>query len=180
MHRYYRSVVMKPTLLATSIAGLLVGGLLAILAWGVTDPVSPQTSSTLVGHVAPEMTIRSLAGGEYDLASLKGRPVVLNFWASWCVPCRQEAPFLNASARENSAIQFLGADIQDSDSAAMAYQAEVKSPYPVGPISRGSYLRFGVIAPPETYFIDARGYILARYLGPLDGRTLAKYLDLIR
>lgn len=171
---------MSPRLSVWSAGGLVVGSFLSILAWGVWHPAAQQASTGAIGREAPELAIRDLAGREYDLAGFRGKPVVLNFWASWCVPCRQEAPALNAAARGNPGVQFLGADILDSDAAARSYQAEIQSPYPVGPVIRGSYLRFGVIAPPETYFIDARGKVLARFLGPVDGDRLARYLAMIQ
>ena len=159
---------------------IIVGGFLAILAWGLTHPALRLASTNLIGKAAPELTIRGLSGGEYSLSQFRGRPVVLNFWASWCVPCRQEAPVLNDAALNNPDVQFLGIDIQDSEVAAAAYQTQFRSPYPVGPIVSGNYLRFGVAAPPETYFIDGRGVLLARFIGPLDADTLKSFLAQVR
>ena len=171
---------MKHPVFAWAAGALVLGGLLAMLSWGLTHPALRLASTNLIGRPTPELTIRNLSGGEYSLAQFRGRPVVLNFWASWCIPCRQEAPILNEGSVANPAVQFLGADIQDSDAAAEAYQAEFRSPYPGGPIIRGSYLRFAVAAPPETYFINSQGILLARFIGPLNAETLDKYLALIR
>lgn len=159
---------------------LIVGVLLAVLVWGLSHPALQRASTSLIGHPAPDLTLRSLGGGEYTLSQFRGHPVVLNFWASWCVPCRQEAQVLNQGSSGNPDFQFLGADIQDSDAAAAGYQAEIRSPYPVGPIVFGSYLRFAVAAPPETYFINARGILVARFIGPLEADTLSRYMALIR
>lgn len=162
-------------------AGAIAVGVLAVvLGWGLSHPALQRASANLIGQEAPELTLRNLGGGESTLNDFRGHPVVLNFWASWCVPCRLEAPALNAAASSTPGVQFLGADIQDSDAAAATYQAEFRSPYPVGPIVRGSYLRFGVVAPPETYFINARGVMVARFIGPLDTQTLARYLAMIQ
>jgi cytochrome c biogenesis protein CcmG, thiol:disulfide interchange protein DsbE len=152
--------------------GGIAGVLLGTLGWGLLHPVGPSPSA-LVGKSAPSITIASLDGSELMVPSLKGMPMVVNFWASWCVPCKQEAPILNAAARNYAGrVQFAGVDIQDSESTARAYQAEVQSPYPVGPSIAGSYLHWGVTAPPETFFVDAQGVVVAKIVGPVDRQRL--------
>ena len=151
--------------------------LMAGLGWGLIHAAS-KAPATLVGRPAPELAIRTFDGRVYDLAQLRGTPVVLNFWASWCVACRQEAPVLAAAANRSAGrIQFLGADFQDSDQAAKAYEAEIKDPYPVGPIIRGSYRDFGVTAPPETFFIDRQGRVRFKVVGGLTDETARHHLD---
>ena len=159
------------------VGGGLVGLLLGSLGWGLLHPAGP-VPSTLLGKPAPEMTIAALDGSQQRLAELRGTPVVVNFWASWCVPCKEEAPILNAAAREYSGrVQFVGVDVQDSDSAARKYQAEVQSPYPVGPAIAGSYLDWGVTAPPETFFISRQGIVISKILGPVDRQRLEVYMS---
>ena len=151
--------------------------LMAGLGWGLIHPAN-KAPATLVGKPAPELAIRTFDGRVYDLAQLRGTPVVLNFWASWCVACRQEAPVLAAAANRSAGrIQFLGADFQDSDQAAKAYEAEIKDPYPVGPIIRGSYRDFGVTAPPETFFIDRQGNVISQVAGPLSDKLMTVYIS---
>src|SRR5258708_4257578 len=115
------------------VGGLAVGTLFASLGWGLLHAAQKQPSS-LVGTQVPDITIRSLDGDLISLRALKGTPLVINFWASWCVPCRQEAPALAAAAERTSGkAQFVGVDIQDTDSAARAYETDVKSPIRSGP-----------------------------------------------
>ena len=168
---------MRATTLGWAVGAGAVVTLLASLGWGLSHPAN-QPPKRIVGQLAPDMTIPPLEGGELKLSSLRGTPLVVNFWASWCVPCRQEAPVLNAAARKQSGrVQFVGVDIQDTDQAARAYQAEVQSPYPVGPAVRGSYRDWGVTGPPETFFLDRRGVVISRIVGPVDAKRLEVYLS---
>jgi len=156
--------------------GLAAGTLLASLAWGLLHAAQQQPSS-LIGSQVPDLTIQSLDGQVVGLRALKGTPLIINFWASWCIPCRQEAPVLAAEARRVAGqAQFVGVDIQDTDTAARAYEAEIKSPYPVGPAIHGSYRDFGVTAPPETFFVDRRGIVQSRIIGPVDSHRMDIYL----
>lgn len=171
---------MRVQMVGWSLGGAMLAVLMAALGWGLTHPAN-KAPATLVGHRAPELAIRTFDGNLYDLGTLRGTPIVLNFWASWCVPCREEAPVLDAAAnRHAGSIQFLGANFQDSDSAAQAYEAQVKDPYPVGPIIRGSYHDFGVTAPPETFFIDRQGNVVSQFAGPFTDKVLAVYLSQLR
>jgi len=168
--------VRRRALAAWVAGGLAVGTLLASLTWGLLHAAQQQPSS-LIGSQVPDLTIRSLAGDEVSLRALRGTPLVINFWASWCVPCKQEAPVLAAAAnRLAGKVQFVGIDIQDTDSAARAYEADVKSPYPVGPAVHGSYRDFGVTAPPETFFVDRHGTIQSRIIGPVDSHRMDIHL----
>lgn len=159
---------MKLATLGWGVGGAFVAVLLLTLGWGLSHPASKQPTG-IVGLAAPALTIQTLDGKQVALSDLRGTPLVVNFWASWCVPCRQEAPVLNsAAAKYAGLIHFVGVDIQDTDSAARAYQAEFKSPYPVGPAILGNYLQWGVSAPPETFFIDRHGTVISKFIGPLN------------
>jgi cytochrome c biogenesis protein CcmG, thiol:disulfide interchange protein DsbE len=152
--------------------------LLGALAWGLAHPANGPGDQVL-GQRAPDLVVQSLDGGQVRLSDLRGRPVVLNFWASWCVPCRQEEGALKAAAeRWRGSVGFLGVNVQDSPQAARAYQAEVRYPYPVGQAVPGVPAAYAVKAPPETFFIDGRGVVVARFLGPLDAGLIARYLQL--
>jgi len=159
------------------VGGLAVGTLLASLGWGLLHAAQQQPRS-VVGSQIPDLTIRSLDGDLVSLRGLKGTPLVVNFWASWCVPCRQEAPVLAAAAQRMAGkAQFVGVDMQDTDSAARAYEAEIRSPYPVGPAIHGSYRDFGVTAPPETFFVDRYGIVQSRIIGPVDAQRMEVFMS---
>jgi cytochrome c biogenesis protein CcmG/thiol:disulfide interchange protein DsbE len=169
----------RPRLLGWSIGGLVAGGLLAVLGWGLAHP-GAGAPSPIAGRPAPDLVVRTFAGPSVSVSSFKGRPLVLNFWASWCTPCRQEAPVLAAASRAGDGAEFLGAAIQDSEAPARAFEAEFQVPYQDGLDTEGGYLRYGVTGPPETFFIDRQGIIRYRHQGPLDAATLRTYLDRIK
>ena len=170
--------------MGTRWAGWLAGAavvalVFGVLAWGLAHPALLQ-SPTATGRIAPNLAIQPFDGGAVALADLRGQPVVLNFYASWCPGCRQEAAALAESARANGGVRFVGADIQDTEEAGRAFETEVRHGYPAGPVTIGSYLQFGVTGPPETFFIDRSGRIAGHFAGPLDGPTIDLYLARIR
>ncbi len=153
--------------------------LVAALAWGLAHPAS-RPADTVLGKPAPDVVVQGLDGARSSLAALRGRPVVLNFWASWCAPCRQEeGPLKTAAQHWEGRVAFLGVDFRDSAGAARATQERVHYPYPVGPAAAGIPADYGVTAPPETFFIDPRGVVVARFVGPLDASLIDRYLQLV-
>ncbi|MBI3749470.1 MAG: TlpA family protein disulfide reductase [Chloroflexi bacterium] len=166
-------------LLISLVAGLVLVGLISLVAVGFTrDP--GRIESPLIGRAAPGFRLDSLDGTTIDLAALRGRPVVLNFWASWCIPCRDEAPLLRA-AQERYAprnVRFLGIVYQDSAASAQAFVVRYGIAYPslLDPDGRTA-LDYGVYGIPETYFIAADGTIRAKQIGPLDATSLDRQIE---
>jgi cytochrome c biogenesis protein CcmG/thiol:disulfide interchange protein DsbE len=169
---------------STRTLGWIAGGaaaavVLAALTWGLLHPANAP-ADTVLGRPAPNLVVQRLDGGSVALSELRGHPVVLNFWASWCTPCRQEEGALKAAAqRWTGSVAFLGIDIQDSLPAARSYQDQARYPYPVGQAAGGVPTSYGVKAPPETFFIDGHGTVVARFLGPLDPGLIGRYLQLV-
>jgi cytochrome c biogenesis protein CcmG/thiol:disulfide interchange protein DsbE len=171
----------------------VVVGLVALLAWAT---LSAGRGNSLVSRIAageappappfslevlwprtetwPGETRRRLADGRLDLDELSGRPVVINFWASWCIPCRDEAPILSASARAHAGeVVFLGIDVQDLKSDALAFSREFQTPYvSVRDRGNGTYEDYGLTGVPETYYLNAGGRIVAHTPGAVSRRTL--------
>lgn len=141
---------------------LLAASLVALLAYGLMKP-SPDArlGSVLVDKPAPNFTLTSLDEQTITLTSLKGQPVVVNFWASWCVPCRQEAPLLRElDEQSGQKMRLLGILFQDTDKAARAFNQEFNLKYPtLRDPKLATAIDYGVAGVPETFFIDAQGVI---------------------
>jgi cytochrome c biogenesis protein CcmG, thiol:disulfide interchange protein DsbE len=119
---------------------------------------------------APALTLTTFDGREIALSSLRGQPVVLNFWASWCGPCRSEAALLEKGWREyqDTGAVFLGVAINDEETPARAFLDEYAVTYPSGLDATGEWdLHFRVRGLPETFFIDREGRIVDHVSGPI-------------
>jgi cytochrome c biogenesis protein CcmG/thiol:disulfide interchange protein DsbE len=151
-----------------------VAAILAFLTVSVARP-APPVDTPLVGRPAPPFDLETLDGGRLSLAELRGSPVVLNFWASWCIPCREEAPILRAADAEYRArgLRIVGVVYQDSAGNARDFMGRYGQTYPglLDPDGRTA-IDYGVFLIPETYFIDAAGVVRARRGGALTAEDL--------
>ena len=165
-------------------AAVLAGVLLAVVlvsGWagggnsGVTD-VDGNANAVVypAGHrpVAPEFTAATLTGSKLSFSSYLGRVVVLNFWGSWCVPCREEASTLSEVARQYqpSGVSFLGVDVRDTAASAEAFARSFRITYPsVGDPSSVITLDFTAVVPiagtPTTLVIDRTGHVAGAVFG---------------
>jgi len=158
---------------------LPVAAVLALLAYGFTT--EPKYILTpLIAKPAPLFTLPRFDGGELRLEDLRGKVVFLNFWASWCPPCRAEARTLEAAWQKykNEGVVFVGANIQDRESDARAFLEEFGITYP-NVIDRGNRVAidYGVWGLPETFFIDREGRITYKHVGALGWQTVTTKLD---
>lgn len=151
--------------------------LMLSLAWGLTH--AALSNPPVLGRAAPALAIQTAAGQQARVPDQQGRPVVLNFWASWCGPCLEEGRVLGAASSANPGVAFVGADNRDTESAFAAFERLNPHPYPAGPIVNGTYQSYGVAGLPATFFIDSRGVVVASFVGQLDTATLDHYLELI-
>ena len=147
------------------------------LAWGLRH--AALSNPSVLGQDAPKLAIETPAGDEVRVWELRGKPVVLNFWASWCGPCVEEGGVLADGAKAYPGIAFVGADNQDTASGFSAFEQRHPHSYPAGPIVSGTYQSYGVAGLPATFFINADGVVVASFTGPLDAATLNHYVGLI-
>ena len=153
--------------------------LLALLAYGFrTD--SHYIPSPLIGKPAPPFALTLFDGNALRLGDLRGNVVFLNFWASWCVPCREEAPALETAwqAYRPRGVVFVGINIQDKEQDARAFLDEFSITYANG-VDPGSKIAvdYGVYGIPETFVIDRGGRISYKHIGAITSATLATKLD---
>ena len=169
---------------ATVIAAVavIIAGFLGLMAWGMLnkEAATGRSGVTRVGKPAMPFTLPLFDGGEFVLDEQRGRPVVINFWASWCPPCREEAPGLERTwqAYDDRGVVFVGVDIQDAESDALAYIAEFDITYPNGPDPEGKIaVDYGVIGIPVTFLVSKEGIVERRWVGALGERQLVTWVD---
>jgi len=149
--------------------------LLAVLAliFGVYRLTQRPTSTAVVGRPAPAFQLQSLAGGAVSLADYKGRPVIVNFWATWCEPCKQEMPALQAEADATPDLVVLGVDNVESAVKVRPFVEQLGLRFPILLDQDGSVVeRYQVTGLPTTFFIDRAGVLRSIYRGPLTPDTL--------
>ncbi len=155
-----------PTWLVTVVFAIVLG-FLALLAWGLNNA---QKGPIQIGKTVPPFTLTSFDGAVYNTEALRGKVIVVNFWASWCKPCEQEAAEMEQAWQEyqpSGEVVFLGVDYVDTEPEAMGYINKFKITYPNGPDLRTKISQlFRIRGVPETYIIDKEGKLGAVKIGP--------------
>ena len=170
-------------------AGIPVLALLAVLAWGSFSsggiPGGAAVNATVAEvrvdtETAPDFTLARPDGGEIRLSELRGQVTLLDFWASWCRPCRDEAPALAQAYQEyrERGVEFIGVNLWDDPSDARRFLQEQGHQYPNGIDADGKIaISYGVRGIPEKFFINRHGQIVRKFSGPMTLELLRQILD---
>ena len=167
-----------------------MAALFALLIWslassGASGPGNLSTNSEtgevrVVQELPADFSLTLFDGTQLSLSDLAGRPVMLDFWASWCGPCRIEAKTLESVWRQyrERGVAFVGISVWDQERSARDFVREFSISYPIGPDPKGSIaVDYGVTGIPEKYFIDRQGRIVKKLIGPMDETRLTAVLD---
>ena len=154
----------------------LVLALLGLLAWGL---VRAQAGPRDAGR-APDFTLTGFDGRTVTLSEMRGQVVIINFWASWCPPCREEAAYLEETWRkyEGKGVIFVGVDYADTDKEALAYIKEFDITYINGPdLGTRISQAYNIKGVPETYYVARNGELRGVQIGPLKSPQLDEKID---
>ena len=181
---------LRSLLIGSGVAVVLAAFLFLVLKPSATTS-NGQPAVVGVGSVAPNFSLPNLLStadrplppvDAYALGKNRHRPVVLNFFASWCVPCRTETPLLAEAAKaemaKGSPVQFIGVDVADVSSSAVPFVQQSGIPYPVGAdrTLKVTSVLYGLNGQPNTFFIDESGKVIGHNLGPLTSSELTDWL----
>jgi len=147
-----------------------------LTAWGLLLILRPGPSGlALIGEPAPAFVLADLDGNPLILGDLRGRPVIVNFWASWCGACVEEFPLLAEAERSHRAegLAVVGIVFRDRSEAARSFMTRMGGTWPAA-MDPGEAVaqRYGVIGPPATFFIDRDGVVIGRQIGPFSAADL--------
>lgn len=160
------------------VLALIVAGLL--LTQGNAKNEFSSKSSSDAKELVPNFTLKLMSGGNFNLSDYKGKPILINFFASWCLPCREEMPVLEKIVHEyeSKGVMFLGIAVDDTEVKMKDFIAKYGVTFPVG-LDKTSAIQksFGLYGIPTTYFIDKQGVINYFHSGSVTEELLQHELD---
>lgn len=190
-----RSLVL-PLLTVAAIVGVLMyierardagggadGGGYGIVALPTGTNPTGRSPGTDEGDAAPDFLLETIDGGTLRLSDLRGSPVLVNFWASWCTPCRQEMPEIVRAydARRDEGLVVVGVNLQENTGQVRSFAEDFGMEFPVvidrtGQVAEAWRIGGPIQGIPSTYFLDADGVVRKRIFGPMTEKTLAEGL----
>ncbi len=155
------------------LAFLAVLGVIGLLGFGL---LSKGEANIAVGDPAPDRVLPALEGdGQGSIADYRGRWVLVNLWASWCDPCREEAPELERFSRRHPDLTVLGINVQDNSDDALAFVGEHRLTYPqLRSVGDERSVAFGSTGVPENFLVDPSGRLALIWRGPVDEEFLSE------
>jgi cytochrome c biogenesis protein CcmG, thiol:disulfide interchange protein DsbE len=165
------SLSFLPLTLFLALAGLFM--------WAMFGQRVNRNTSALIGKPAPNFVLPAMDGRDLDLSAYKGRPIILNFYASWCAPCRVEHPQFMQLAKDNRFV-VLGVAYRDEPEKTAAYLEDLGNPFAQSAIDRQGAVgvQFGLAGVPETYVIGADGKVLFRHQGEVTAKVAGEIAKL--
>ena len=161
--------------------GLLAGSLLGVIIFFAgSGAQNTKQNSPVSGKAFPEVTLTDLNGSQVSLASYKGHPMIVNFWATWCAPCKVEMPLLQSYAQRYQELKLIGINNDESAQTVKKFLNDNNVQIEVL-LDKGGMVasQFNVFGFPTTYFVDANGVMRGLYIGELDAELLNGYLPKI-
>jgi cytochrome c biogenesis protein CcmG/thiol:disulfide interchange protein DsbE len=155
---------------------VLVLALLGLLAWGLKKAQAGPVESGL----APDFSLTGFDGRKVTLSELRGQVVIINFWASWCLPCREEAAYLEQTWRKykDRGVVFIGVDYVDTEREALAYIQEFDITYINGPDLKTAISdAYNIKGVPETFYVSKSGELRGMHIGPLKAPELDQKIE---
>lgn len=166
----------KPKRTGVIVTFAVILALLGLLAWGLRK----VQAGPLSNGIAPDFTLTTFDGRTVTLTELRGHVVIINFWASWCVPCREEAAYLEQTWQkyEDEGVVFIGVDWVDTEKEALAYIDEFDITYLNGPdLGTRIAQAYNIQGVPETFFVAKNGEIRGVHIGPLKSPELDEKIE---
>lgn len=159
---------------------LAIVGVLGLEFFSQESGGPEEPAAVRPGRQASQFNIKLFSDENFSLADQRGKAVVLNFWASWCPPCREEAPALERAWKtyQDRGVVFVGVDVWDNEPDARSFLKEFGITYPNGQDVSGEIaIEYGLTGIPETWFINKDGRMVRRWIGPMTDRQISAFVE---